>query len=77
MQDLLAGQIACSLTVVSNALSNVQAGPLRALAVTAPKWSLLPKLVPQACSLVAQRFHVRPFVRKNGLSQDREVRRTR
>jgi tripartite-type tricarboxylate transporter receptor subunit TctC len=39
VQDLLAGQIACSLTVVSNALSNVQSGQLRALAITAPKRS--------------------------------------
>jgi tripartite-type tricarboxylate transporter receptor subunit TctC len=39
VQDLLAGQIACSLTVVSNALSNVQSGQLRALAITAPRRS--------------------------------------
>jgi len=39
VQDLLAGQIACSFTVVSNALSNVRSGQLRALAVTASKRS--------------------------------------
>ncbi|HLG48739.1 MAG TPA: tripartite tricarboxylate transporter substrate-binding protein [Reyranella sp.] len=45
VQDLLAGQIACSLTVVSNALSNVQSGQLRALAITAPKRSpILPNV---------------------------------
>ena len=46
VQDLLAGQIACSLTVVSNALSNVQAGQLRALAITAPKRSPVLPAVP-------------------------------
>jgi tripartite-type tricarboxylate transporter receptor subunit TctC len=46
VQDLLAGQIACSLTVVSNALSNVQSGKLRALAITAPKRSPLLPAVP-------------------------------
>ena len=46
VQDLLAGQIACSLTVVSNALSNVQAGQLWALAITAPKRSPVLPAVP-------------------------------
>lgn len=39
VQDLLAGQIACSISVVSNVLSNVQSGSLRALAITAPQRS--------------------------------------
>jgi tripartite-type tricarboxylate transporter receptor subunit TctC len=46
VQDLLAGQIACSLTVISNALSNVQSGQLRALAITAPKRSPILPAVP-------------------------------
>jgi tripartite-type tricarboxylate transporter receptor subunit TctC len=46
VQDLLAGQIACSLTVVSNALSNVQSGQLTALAITAPKRSPILPAVP-------------------------------
>jgi len=46
VQDLLAGQIACSLTVVSNVLSNVQSGRLRALAITAPKRSPVLPAVP-------------------------------
>lgn len=46
VQDLLAGQIACSLTVVSNALSNVQSGQLRALAITAPTRSPILPSVP-------------------------------
>jgi len=46
VQDLLAGQIACSLTVVSNALSNVQSGHLRALAITAPRRSPVLPVVP-------------------------------
>jgi tripartite-type tricarboxylate transporter receptor subunit TctC len=46
VQDLLGGQIACSLTVVSNALSNVQSGQLRALAITAPKRSPVLPAVP-------------------------------
>jgi tripartite-type tricarboxylate transporter receptor subunit TctC len=46
VQDLLAGQIACSLTVVSNALSNVQSGQLRALAITSPKRSPVLPAVP-------------------------------
>jgi tripartite-type tricarboxylate transporter receptor subunit TctC len=46
VQDLLAGQIACSLTVVSNALSNVQSGQLRALAITAPRRSPILPAVP-------------------------------
>ena len=37
VQDLLAGQIATSVTVVSNLLAHVQAGRLRALATTAPQ----------------------------------------
>ena len=46
VQDLLAGQIACSITVVSNALSNVQSEKLRALAITAPKRSPILPAVP-------------------------------
>ena len=46
IQDLLAGQIACAFTVVSNALSNVQSGQLRALAVTAERRSPLLPAVP-------------------------------
>jgi tripartite-type tricarboxylate transporter receptor subunit TctC len=43
VQDLLAGQIASSIVVVSNVLSNVQSGRLRALALTSPKrTSVLP-----------------------------------
>jgi tripartite-type tricarboxylate transporter receptor subunit TctC len=37
VQDLLAGQIASTVSVVSNVLPNVQAGRLRALATTAPR----------------------------------------
>lgn len=36
VQDLLAGQIAATVSVVSNVLSPIQAGRLRALATTAP-----------------------------------------
>jgi tripartite-type tricarboxylate transporter receptor subunit TctC len=46
VQDLLAGQIGCSLTVISNAFSNVQAGQLRALAITAPRRSPILPTVP-------------------------------
>jgi tripartite-type tricarboxylate transporter receptor subunit TctC len=46
VQDLLAGQIACSLTVISNALSNVQSGQLRAFAITAPRRSPVLPAVP-------------------------------
>jgi len=46
VQDLLAGQIACSLTVISNALSNVRSGQLRALAITAPRRSPVLPAVP-------------------------------
>jgi tripartite-type tricarboxylate transporter receptor subunit TctC len=43
VQDLLAGQIASTVSVVSNVLSPVQAGRLRALATTAPsRTSILP-----------------------------------
>ncbi len=43
VQDLLAGQIAASVTVVSNVLPHVQAGRLRALATTAlRRASILP-----------------------------------
>jgi tripartite-type tricarboxylate transporter receptor subunit TctC len=37
VQDLLSGQIASSVSVVSNLLAHVQAGRLRALATTAPQ----------------------------------------
>jgi tripartite-type tricarboxylate transporter receptor subunit TctC len=46
VQDLLAGQIACSLTVVSNVLSNVRSGQLRALAITGPRRSPVLPAVP-------------------------------
>jgi tripartite-type tricarboxylate transporter receptor subunit TctC len=39
VQDLLAGQIASSMTVVSNALPNIQSGRLRALAIASAKRS--------------------------------------
>jgi len=43
VQDLLAGQIAAAVSVVSNVLPHVQAGRLRALAITAPqRASILP-----------------------------------
>ena len=43
VQDLLAGQIAASVSVVSNVLPHVQTGRLRALATTAPqRGSVLP-----------------------------------
>jgi tripartite-type tricarboxylate transporter receptor subunit TctC len=47
-QDLLAGQIAASITVVSNVLPQVQAGKLRALAITAPQRSSILPDVPTA-----------------------------
>jgi tripartite-type tricarboxylate transporter receptor subunit TctC len=46
VQDLLAGQLACSITVVSNALANVRSGQLRALAITAPRRSPILPSVP-------------------------------
>jgi tripartite-type tricarboxylate transporter receptor subunit TctC len=46
VQDLVAGQLACSITVVSNALSNVRSGQLRALAITAPTRSPILPSVP-------------------------------
>src|SRR4029077_6919270 len=43
VQDLLAGQIAAGVVVVSNVLPHVQAGRVRALATTAPqRASILP-----------------------------------
>ena len=48
VQDLLAGQIAAALNVVSNVLPHVQAGRLRALATTAPKRSAVLPDVPTA-----------------------------
>ena len=48
VQDLLAGQIAAALNVVSNVLPHVQAGRLRALATTAPKRSSVLPDVPTA-----------------------------
>ena len=39
VQDLLAGQIASSMTVASNALPNIQSGRLRALAIASAKRS--------------------------------------
>jgi tripartite-type tricarboxylate transporter receptor subunit TctC len=46
IQDLLAGQIASSVTVVSNALPNIQSGRLRALAIASPKRSAILPSVP-------------------------------
>ncbi len=46
IQDLLAGQIASSVTVVSNALPNIQSGRLRALAIASPKRSPILPSVP-------------------------------
>jgi tripartite-type tricarboxylate transporter receptor subunit TctC len=48
VQDLLAGQIAASVSVVSNALPHVQAGRLRALATTAPQRTPVLPAVPTA-----------------------------
>ena len=48
VQDLLAGQIAAALNVVSNVLPHVEAGRLRALATTAPKRSAILPDVPTA-----------------------------
>ena len=46
VQDLLAGQIAASVSVVSNVLPHVQTGRLRALATTAPqRGSVLPDVL--------------------------------
>jgi tripartite-type tricarboxylate transporter receptor subunit TctC len=45
IQDLLGGQIPATISVISNALSHVQSGGLRALATTAPRRSsLLPEV---------------------------------
>ena len=46
IQDLLAGQLASSVTVVSNALPNIQSGRLRALAIASPKRSPILPSVP-------------------------------
>jgi tripartite-type tricarboxylate transporter receptor subunit TctC len=48
VQDLLAGQIAAALNVVSNVLPHVEAGRLRALATTAPRRSAILPDVPTA-----------------------------
>lgn len=48
VQNLLAGQIATSVTVVSNLLAHVQAGRLRALATTAPQRLVVLPDVPTA-----------------------------
>jgi tripartite-type tricarboxylate transporter receptor subunit TctC len=37
VQDMLAGQVACTISVVSNVLPNVQSGRLRGLAIMSPK----------------------------------------
>lgn len=45
IQDVLGGQIAAAINVISNALPHVQSGSLRALATTAPyRSSLLPQV---------------------------------
>jgi len=48
VQDLLAGQIAAGVIVVSNVLPQIQAGKLRALATTAPKRASILPDVPTA-----------------------------
>ena len=48
VQDLLAGQIAAGVIVVSNVLPHVQSGKLRALATTAPKRASILPDVPTA-----------------------------
>ena len=48
MQDLLGGQIPAVISVFSNAYAQVQAGNLRALAITAPQRSALLPNVPTA-----------------------------
>ena len=48
MQDLLGGQIPAAISVFSNAFPHVQAGSLRALAITAPQRSPLLPNVPTA-----------------------------
>jgi tripartite-type tricarboxylate transporter receptor subunit TctC len=48
IQDLLGGQVPASISVFSNALPHVQAGSLRALAITAPQRSPLLPNVPTA-----------------------------
>jgi tripartite-type tricarboxylate transporter receptor subunit TctC len=48
VQDLLAGQIAATVSVVSNVLSPIQAGRLRALATTAPSRTAILPDVPTA-----------------------------
>lgn len=46
MNDLLGGQIAANVSVISNALPHIQAGKLRALAVSAPQRSAALPTVP-------------------------------
>jgi tripartite-type tricarboxylate transporter receptor subunit TctC len=46
VQDLLAGQIASSMSVVSNVLPNIQSGRLRALAIASAKRSPILSAVP-------------------------------
>jgi tripartite-type tricarboxylate transporter receptor subunit TctC len=48
VQDLLAGQIAAGVIVVSNVLPHIQSGKLRALATTAPKRASILPDVPTA-----------------------------
>jgi tripartite-type tricarboxylate transporter receptor subunit TctC len=48
VQDLLAGQIAAGVVVVSNVLPHIQSGKLRALATTAPKRASILPDVPTA-----------------------------
>jgi len=37
VQDMLSGQLPCSISVISNVLPNIQSGRLRALAIASPK----------------------------------------
>jgi tripartite-type tricarboxylate transporter receptor subunit TctC len=71
VQDLLAGQIAAALNVVSNVLPHVLAGRLRALATTAPKRSAVLPDVPTAREAGYPAMEGRRVVR--ALSPDRHA----
>jgi tripartite-type tricarboxylate transporter receptor subunit TctC len=51
MNDLLAGQVAANISVMSNALPQLQAGKLRALAISSPQRSALLPNVPTFAEL--------------------------
>lgn len=46
VQDMLSGQLPCSISVISNVLPNIQSGRLRALAIASPKRTLVLPDVP-------------------------------